>query len=45
MFQLLKQSSALRNPKGKYDNLPEDAFRSVGPPEDVVAKAKAMYTR
>ena len=25
-----------------YDNLPEDAFRSVGPIEDVVAKAKAM---
>ena len=28
--------------EGKYDNLPEDAFRSVGPIEDVVAKAKAM---
>ena len=28
--------------EGKYDNLPEDAFRSVGPIEDVVTKAKAM---
>ena len=28
--------------EGKYDNLLEDAFRSVGPIEDVVAKAKAM---
>ena len=28
--------------EGKYDNLPEDAFRSVGPIEDVVAKAKEM---
>ena len=27
---------------GKYDELPEDAFRSVGPIEDVVAKAKKM---
>lgn len=29
---------------GKYDDLPEDAFRSVGPIEDVVEKAKTMQT-
>ncbi|WP_137597449.1 F0F1 ATP synthase subunit beta [Paucilactobacillus kaifaensis] len=29
---------------GKYDDLPEDAFRSVGPIEDVVEKAKQMQT-
>ena len=28
--------------EGKYDNLPEDAFRSVGGIEDVVEKAKKM---
>jgi len=28
--------------RGKYDNLPEEAFRSVGPIEDVIAKAKEM---
>ena len=27
---------------GAYDELPEDAFRSVGPIEDVIAKAKKM---
>lgn len=27
---------------GKYDNLPEEAFRNVGPIEDVIAKAQAM---
>ena len=27
---------------GKYDDLPEDAFRLVGPIEDVVEKAKQM---
>ena len=27
---------------GQYDNLPEDAFRAVGPIEDVIAKAKKM---
>ena len=43
MFQLLKLFVALKKfLEGKYDNLPEDAFRSVGPIEDVVAKAKAM---
>ncbi|BAP86104.1 F0F1 ATP synthase subunit beta [Paucilactobacillus hokkaidonensis JCM 18461] len=29
---------------GKYDDIPEDAFRSVGPIEDVVEKAKQMQT-
>ena len=28
--------------EGKYDDLPEDAFRNVGPIEDVVEKAKKM---
>jgi F-type H+-transporting ATPase subunit beta len=28
--------------EGKYDDLPEDAFRLVGPIEDVVKKAKEM---
>lgn len=28
--------------EGKYDDLPEDAFRGVGPIEDVIAKAKEM---
>ena len=28
--------------EGQYDDLPEDAFRSVGPIEDVIAKAKKM---
>ncbi|GER66385.1 ATP synthase subunit beta [Weizmannia acidilactici] len=28
--------------EGKYDHLPEDAFRLVGPIEDVVKKAEAM---
>ena len=28
--------------EGKYDELPEDAFRSVGAIEDVVEKAKKM---
>lgn len=28
--------------EGKYDDLPEDAFRSVGPIEDVVEKAKTL---
>ena len=27
---------------GKYDSLPEDAFRGVGPIEDVIEKAKTM---
>ncbi len=27
---------------GKYDSLPEDAFRSAGPIEDVIEKAKKM---
>ncbi|WP_461240405.1 F0F1 ATP synthase subunit beta [Paucilactobacillus sp. N302-9] len=30
--------------EGKYDDLPEDAFRSVGPIEDAVKKAKQMQT-
>lgn len=30
---------------GKYDDLPEDAFRSCGPIEDVVKKAKAMTSK
>ena len=28
--------------EGKYDDIPEDAFRNCGPIEDVVEKAKAM---
>ena len=28
--------------EGKYDHLPEDAFRGVGSIEDVVAKAEKM---
>ncbi|MGO3007476.1 MAG: F0F1 ATP synthase subunit beta, partial [Lactococcus cremoris] len=28
--------------EGKYDEVPEDAFRGVGPIEDVLAKAKSM---
>jgi len=28
--------------RGKYDNLPEEAFRGVGPIEDVIKKAKEM---
>ena len=28
--------------EGKYDDFPEDAFRNVGPIEDVVEKAKKM---
>ncbi|MCI5870585.1 MAG: F0F1 ATP synthase subunit beta, partial [Streptococcus sp.] len=28
--------------EGKYDHIPEDAFRNVGPIEDVVAKAKKL---
>ena len=28
--------------EGKYDDLPEDAFRSVGKIEEVVEKAKKM---
>lgn len=28
--------------EGKYDDLPEDAFRSVGPIEDVIKKAEKM---
>ena len=28
--------------EGKYDDLPEDAFRSCGPIEDVVKKAEQM---
>lgn len=31
--------------EGKYDDLPEDAFRSCGPIEDVVKKAKAMTNK
>ncbi|MCA9746365.1 MAG: F0F1 ATP synthase subunit beta, partial [Lactococcus sp.] len=27
---------------GKYDSIPEDAFRGVGPIEDVLEKAKKM---
>ncbi|CAG5639699.1 F0F1 ATP synthase subunit beta [Streptococcus pneumoniae] len=27
---------------GKYDHLPEDAFRGVGSIEDVIAKAEKM---
>ncbi|USR86189.1 F0F1 ATP synthase subunit beta [Lactiplantibacillus pentosus] len=30
--------------EGKYDDLPEDAFRQVGKIEDVVEKAKSMVT-
>ena len=30
--------------EGKYDNLPEDAFRQVGKIDDVVEKAKSMVT-
>jgi F-type H+-transporting ATPase subunit beta len=28
--------------EGKYDDLPEDAFRSVGTIEDVIEKAKTL---
>ncbi|WP_282919609.1 F0F1 ATP synthase subunit beta [Ignavigranum ruoffiae] len=28
--------------QGKYDNYPEEAFRNVGPIEDVIAKAQSM---
>lgn len=28
--------------EGKYDNLPEEAFRSVGKIEDVIEKAKTL---
>ena len=30
--------------EGKYDDLPEDAFRQVGKIDDVVEKAKSMVT-
>ena len=31
--------------EGKYDDLPEDAFRQCGPIEDVVEKAKKMTSK
>ena len=31
--------------EGKYDHLPEDAFRNVGPIEDVIKKAKEMNSQ
>ena len=31
--------------QGKYDNYPEEAFRNVGPIEDVIAKAQSMMDK
>ena len=43
MCQLKKPSKdLLRFLEGKYDDLPEEAFRSVGRIEDVIEKAKAL---
>ena len=43
MFQLEKLFVALKKfLDGKYDHLPEDAFRGVGSIEDVIAKAEKM---
>ncbi len=43
MYQLKKLSKdSAKSLEGKYDDLPEEAFRSVGRIEDVVEKAKKL---
>ncbi len=37
-----RQLQTLRYGDGKYDHIPEDAFRLVGSMDDVIAKAKDM---
>lgn len=43
MYQLTKLFMTSKEIlEGKYDEVPEDAFRGVGPIEDVLEKAKSM---
>ncbi len=42
MYLLRQQLQTLTISYGKYDHIPEDAFRLVGSMDDVIAKAKDM---